>query len=134
MGLIFYSFLDIWLLLFFMPLKCDVNMISWDDFEKIEMRVGTIVEAQDFSEARNPSYKLKIDFGDSGIKKSSAQITKLYKKEELVGKQVVCVVNFAPKQVANFISEVLVLGVVLDNKEVVLLQPERRVPNGCRIA
>jgi tRNA-binding protein len=98
------------------------------------MRVGTIVSAEEFPEARNPAYKLKIDFGELGIKNSSAQITKLYKKEDLVGKQVVAVVNFAPKQVANFISDCLVMGVVLDNKEVVLLQPERKVPDGKRIA
>ena len=109
-------------------------MISWQDFEKVEMRVGTVIEAEDFPEAKNPSYKLKIDFGELGIKKTSAQITKLYKKEELIGKQVICVMNFSPKQIANFVSEVLVLGVVLDNKEVVLLQPERKVPNGKKIA
>jgi len=109
-------------------------MISWSDFEKVEMRVGTIIEAEDFPEARNPSYKLKVDFGELGIKKSSAQLTKLYKKEELAGKQVIAVVNFPPKQIANFQSECLVLGVVLENKEVVLLQPERKCGNGYRIA
>lgn len=109
-------------------------MITWDDFEKVEMRVGTVLEAEDFSESKNPSYKLKIDFGKFGIKQSSAQITKLYKKEDLVGKQVIAVTNFPPKQIANFMSECLVLGVVLDNKEVVLLQPERNVHNGFKIA
>ncbi len=109
-------------------------MITWDDFEKVEMRIGTILEAEDFPEAKNPSYKLKIDFGEHGIKKSSAQLTKLYKKEDLVGKQVICVVNFPPKQIASFMSECLVLGVVLGNKEVVLLQPERKTLNGYRIA
>ncbi|MFH1181947.1 MAG: tRNA-binding protein [Candidatus Woesearchaeota archaeon] len=109
-------------------------MITWNDFDKVETRAGTILEAKDFQEARNPSYKLKIDFGEFGVKNSSAQITKLYRKEELIGKQVVAVINFHPKQVANFISECLVLGVVLDNKEVVLLQPERKVPDGKRIA
>lgn len=109
-------------------------MISWNDFEKIEMRVGTILEADDFPEARNPSYKLKVDFGEFGIKDSSAQITKLYDRQQLIGKQVIAVTNFPPKQIANFISECLVLGVVLENKEVVLLQPERIVPNGFRIA
>ncbi len=109
-------------------------MITWQDFEKVEMRVGTIVEAADFPEARNPAYQLKIDFGSHGIKNSSAQITRLYKKEDLVGKQVIAVVNFPPKQVANFVSECLVLGVVGDDKEIVLLQPERRVENGLRIA
>jgi tRNA-binding protein len=109
-------------------------MITWKDFEKVEMRVGTIIEVNDFPEARNPAYKLKIDFGRLGVKKSSAQITKLYRKEDLLNKQVIAVTNFPPKQIANFISECLVLGVVLENKEVVLLQPERKVPNGYRIA
>ncbi len=108
-------------------------MISWNDFEKVEMRVGTIVDAQDFPEARNPSFQLRIDFGSFGEKKTSAQITKLYKKEDLIGKQVVAVTNFPPKQIANFMSECLVLGVVLEDKEVVLLKPERDVKNGYRI-
>ncbi len=110
-------------------------MITWQDFEKVDMRVGTVVKVEDFPEARNPSYKLTIDFGPLGIKKSSAQITKLYKKEDLVNKQVIAVVNFPPKQIADFISEVLVLGVVLDNKkEVVLIKPDNKVENGLRIA
>jgi tRNA-binding protein len=109
-------------------------MITWKDLEKVEMRAGTILEAEDFPEAKNPSYKLKIDFGKLGVKKSSAQITRLYSKKELIGRQVIAVVNFPPKQIANFNSECLVLGVVLDNKEIVLLQPERKVPDGCRIA
>lgn len=110
-------------------------MINWDDFEKVEMNVGTILEVKDFTKAKNPAYQLKIDFGkEIGVKKSSAQITKLYKKEELIGKQIIAVTNFPPKQIADFISECLVLGVVLDNKEVVLLTPERKVENGKRIA
>ncbi len=109
-------------------------MITWDDFQKVEMRVGTIVQVEDFPQARNPSYRLLIDFGESGIKRSSAQITALYRKEELLNRQVIAVTNFPPKQIANFVSECLVLGVVLDNKAVVLLQPERQVPNGTRIA
>jgi len=108
-------------------------MITWNDFEKVEMRVGTVIEVKDFPEARNPSYKLKIDFGKFGIKKSSAQITKLYKKEDLLNKQVIAVTNFPPKQIAGFMSECLVIGVVLENKEVVLLQPERKCANGYRI-
>ncbi|MGB9748990.1 MAG: tRNA-binding protein [Candidatus Woesearchaeota archaeon] len=108
-------------------------MISYEDFEKIDLRVGTILRAEEFPKARNPSYKLEIDFGSLGIKKSSAQITKLYSKEELIGKQVVAVVNFPEKQIADFKSECLVLGVVLENKEVVLLQPERKVLNGSKI-
>ncbi len=108
-------------------------MITWTDFEKVEMRVGTILEVDDFKEARNPSYKLTIDFGQHGIKKSSAQITHLYTKEELLWKQIIAVTNFPPKQIANFISECLILGVVQENKEVVLLQPQRIVKNGERI-
>jgi tRNA-binding protein len=112
-----------------------METINWPDFEKIEIRAGTILEANDFPKARNPSYQLTIDFGpELGIKKSSAQITSLYNKEDLVGKQIVAVVNFPPKQIANFMSECLVLGVVGDNKEIVLLQPDKQVINGQRIA
>jgi tRNA-binding protein len=112
-----------------------METINWPDFEKVEIRVGTILEANDFPKARNPSYQLVIDFGpELGIKKSSAQITSLYQKEELVGRQVVAVVNFPPKQIANFMSECLVLGAVGDNKEIVLLQPDKNVINGQRIA
>jgi len=110
-------------------------MIDWQDFEKIEMRTGTVIEVKDFPQAKNPSYQLKIDFGkEIGIKNSSAQITKLYNKEELVGKQIIAVTNFPPKQIANFISECLVLGVVLENKEVILLTPDKKTENGKRIA
>jgi tRNA-binding protein len=107
--------------------------ITWDDFEKLDIRVGTIAEVTDFPKARKPSYQIKIDFGVAGIKYSSAQITELYTKEELIGKQVVAIVNFPPKQIANFFSECLILGVYTSNKEVVLLQPERKVENGWRI-
>ncbi len=109
-------------------------MISYSDFDKVEMRVGTILSVEDFPEARNPAYKLTVDFGEFGIKKSSAQITKLYKREELIGRQIIAVMNFPPKQIANFFSECLILGVVNENKEVVLLQIERSVPNGFRIS
>lgn len=108
-------------------------MISWSDFEKIDIRVGTVMEAADFPNARNPSYQLVIDFGELGIKRSSAQITALYKKEELPGKQVIAVVNFPVKQIANFFSECLVLGVYNENNDVVLLQPSLPVKNGCKI-
>lgn len=108
-------------------------MIKWTDFEKVEIRVGTIIEVLDFSEAKNPSYKLKIDFGEFGIKQSSAQITALYAKEELLNKQIAAVVNFPPKQIANFMSECLVLGVIGNSREVILLQPDRKVTNGLRI-
>ena len=90
--------------------------ITWNDSEKIDIRVGTMVKVDDFPEAKKPAYKLWIDFGKFGIKKSSAQITKLYKKEDLLNKQIVAVTNFPPKQIANFMSECLVLGVVLENK------------------
>ncbi|MBV1923167.1 MAG: tRNA-binding protein [Flavobacteriaceae bacterium] len=110
-----------------------MNEITWNDFEKIEMRVGTILEAHDFPEARNPSYKLTIDFGEKyGIKRSSAQITSIYSKEEIIGSQIVAVVNFPPKQIANFMSECLVLGAV-KGKDVTLISPNKSVTNGFRI-
>ena len=105
--------------------------INWDDFEKVEIRIGTIVKAEKFPEAKKPAYKLTIDFGDC-VKKSSVQITALYKKEEMIGRQVVCVTNFPPKQIANFMSECLTTG-FLTEQGVVLLQPERKVPNGLRV-
>ena len=109
------------------------NNLSWADFEKVEMRVGTVIEAHDFPEARNPSYQLLIDFGSEiGQRKTSAQLTSLYKKEELVGKQVIAVVNFPKKQIANFMSECLVLGAV-EGKNVTLLTPDKDVENGLRI-
>ncbi|MEI6947800.1 tRNA-binding protein [Paraflavisolibacter sp. H34] len=108
--------------------------ISWDDFEKIDIRVGTITGAETFPKARKPAYKLTIDFGaELGIKRSSAQITRHYTPEQLVGQQVVAVVNFPPKQIATFISECLVLGIYDENKEVVLLQPQKGVSNGLKI-
>ncbi len=108
-------------------------MITWADFEKIEMRVGTILEVVDFPNAKKPAYQLRIDFGEYGIKRSSAQITTLYKKDELPGRQVIAVVNFPPKQIANFFSECLVLGVYNENNDVVLLQPSLFVQNGGKI-
>lgn len=104
--------------------------ISWQDFEKIDIRSGTIISVSDFPGARNPSYQLEIDFGDLGIKKSSAQITELYKKEDLMGKQILAVVNFPKKQIANFFSECLVLGIYGENKEVTLLSASLPVKNG----
>ena len=109
-------------------------MISWNDFEKVDMRVGNIIEVNDFPKARIPAYKLKIDFGELGIKQSSAQITELYKKEDLLNKQIIAVVNFPPKQIADFISECLVLGVVNGNEPVIILQPGLKAKNGLRIA
>ncbi|MCR4428360.1 MAG: tRNA-binding protein [Caldiserica bacterium] len=108
-------------------------MISYDDFLKIQIRVGTVLEVEDFPRAKKPSFRLKIDFGPLGIKVSSAQITDFYSKDELRGKQVVAVTNFPPKNIAGFLSEVLVLGAVLEDGKVVLLEPEREVPNGTRV-
>ena len=105
-------------------------LITWEDFEKIDIRIGTITEVFDFPDARKPAYQLTIDFGVLGIRRSSAQITSLYKKEELVGLQIVAIVNFPKKQIARFFSECLVLGIYTDKNEVVLLQPERKVENG----
>jgi tRNA-binding protein len=107
--------------------------ITWDDFEKIDIRAGTITEVTDFPKAKKPAYQITIDFGELGIKRSSAQLTALYSKEELLGKQVIAIVNFPVKQIADFFSECLVLGVYTDNKEVVLLQPDRKVTNGWKI-
>ena len=114
--------------------ETDNNLISWNDFAKVEMRIGTIITAEIFEEVRNPAYKMQIDFGELGIKKTSAQITKLYTPEELIGKQVVAVVNFPKKQIANIMSECLVLGGLGDDKEVTLLTPERSIKNGTKIA
>jgi tRNA-binding protein len=110
-----------------------MDAISWSDFEKIDIRVGTIIEVSAFEKARKPSYQLTIDFGSLGVKKSSAQITKHYSIEELKGKQVIAVVNFPPKQIANFFSECLVLGIYDENNSVVLLQPQKQVHNGAKI-
>ena len=109
------------------------NVLQWNEFEKIEMRIGTILEVKDFPEARKPAYQLVIDFGvEIGIKKSSAQITMRYKKEDLIGKQIVAVVNFPKKQIGNFMSECLVLGSV-NNEDIVLLTSDLKVENGLRI-
>lgn len=108
--------------------------ITWEDFEKIDIRTGTIIEVADFPKAKKPAYKLKIDFGtEIGIKKSSAQITIHYTKEELLKRQIIAVVNFPPRQVADFMSECLVLGVYDENKNVVLLHPDKKIANGLQI-
>ncbi len=105
------------------------NTIQFEDFVKVDIRVGTILEVNDFPEARKPAYQLTIDFGHLGIRKTSAQITTLYKKETLLSKQVLAVVNFPKKQIAKFMSECLILGAV-DGKDVILLNPENKVKNG----
>ena len=105
------------------------DTLSFEDFTKVDLRVGTIIEVNDFPEARHPAYQLNIDFGDLGIKKSSAQITALYSKEDLLYRQIVAIVNFPKKQIAKFMSECLVLGAV-DGKDVILLNPEVKVKNG----
>lgn len=109
-------------------------MLTWEDFEKTEMRVGTITAAEAFPEARKPAYKLTIDFGEAiGVRRTSAQITKRYTPDDLVGRQVVAVVNFPKKQIGKFMSECLVLGVVGQEGDVVLLSPDFKVANGLRI-
>jgi tRNA-binding protein len=109
--------------------------ISWKDFEKIELRVGTIINVQDFPEARKPAYKLFIDFGNEiGIKKSSAQITDLYSKKDLLNKQIIAVVNFPPKQIGTFMSECLVTGFIQENGSVILAIPDKKSENGLKLA
>ena len=111
------------------------SSINWSDFEKIDLRVGTILEVRDFPEARNPAYQLHIDFGgELGILKSSAQITKRYSKEDLLNRQIVAIVNFPKKQIGKFMSECLVLGAVGEEGDVVLLNPDFKVENGTTIA
>ena len=107
--------------------------INFEDFTKVDLRVGTIIEVNDFPQARNPSYQLIIDFGDLGIKKTSAQITTIYTKEELVGRQIIATINSPKRQIANFMSECLVMGAV-DGKDVILLKPEQKVKNGSTVS
>lgn len=109
-------------------------MITWEDFEKVELRIGTIIEVKDFPEARKPAFKLRIDFGaEIGIRKSSAQLTELYDKEALLGKQVLAVTNFPPKQIGPFLSECLVTGVQTAKGAVTLVRPDSPVDNGVRL-
>ncbi len=110
-----------------------METITWTDFEKVELRVGTILEVADFPEARKPAYKVKVDFGEYGTRQSSAQITKHYTKEELVGRQIVGVVNFPKKQIANFMSEFLVTGFADENGDIVLTAIDKPVPNGSKL-
>jgi len=108
--------------------------LSWSEFERVEMRVGTILEVNDFSEARKPAFQLRIDFGtEIGIRKTSAQITKRYTKESLIGRQIVAVVNFPKKQIGKFMSECLVLGAMGEEGDIILLAPDFRIENGLRI-
>lgn len=110
------------------------NTLTWDEFIKVDIRVGTIMKVEDFPEARNPSYKLFLDFGkEIGTKKSSAQITALYNKKDLLGKQVLAVINFPPKQIGPFMSECLVTGLGNDKNDIVLISPEFPVPNGKKL-
>ncbi len=110
------------------------DTISFDDFLKVDIRMGTIIEVNDFPEARKPAYQLKIDFGTLGLKNSSAQITDLYSKEDLLQRQVAAIVNFKPKQIANFLSECLVLGLANDQGEIILLQASTPIKNGEQIS
>jgi tRNA-binding protein len=109
------------------------DIIDWEDFEQIDVRTGTILEAMEFPKAKRPAYQLRIDFGPLGIKRSSAQITHHYQPQDLVGKQIIAVVNFPPKQIANFFSECLVLGIYDEQQQVVLLAPDKPVANGQRM-
>ncbi|AOW19908.1 tRNA-binding protein [Urechidicola croceus] len=110
------------------------SIITFEDFTKIDIRIGTIIEVNDFPKAHKPAYKLKIDFGDLGIKQSSAQITSLYSKEELLGKQISAVVNFKPKKIANFMSECLILGIQNDAEVILLQASESKIKNGEQIS
>lgn len=109
------------------------DIISFDDFTKVDIRIGTIIEVKTFEKARKPAYQLTIDFGDLGVKKSSAQITDLYSKEDLLQKQVTAIVNFKPKQIANFMSECLVLGVANTQGEIFLLKASSLANNGTQV-
>lgn len=110
-----------------------MEIINWNDFEKVALRVGTIIEVHDFPDARKPAYKIIVDFGPLGIKKSSAQVTVNYTREELLGRQVIAVVNFPPKQIGKYISEVLITGFEDANGNIVLAQPQSPVPNGAKL-
>ncbi len=112
-----------------------METINWSDFEKVDIRVGTIAEVEDFPEARKPAYRLKIDFGDEiGIRKSSAQINDIYQKEDLIGRQIIAVVNFPPKQIGPMRSECLVTGFHREDGAVVLARPDKAIPNGAKLA
>jgi tRNA-binding protein len=109
------------------------DTITFEDFQKIDIRIGTIIEVKDFQKARFPAYQLKVDFGELGVKKSSAQLTGLYSKKDLQNKKVVAIINFKPKQIANFMSECLILG-IQNGKDVVLLQSQKNIKNGTKVS
>ncbi|MBP6084716.1 tRNA-binding protein [Candidatus Gracilibacteria bacterium] len=112
-----------------------MHTINWSEFEQVDLRAGTIIKVADFPEAKKPAYQVWIDFGNSiGIKQTSAQITKLYQKDELLHTQVICVINFPPKQIGPFMSEVLITGLVVADGDVVLTRPDKPVPNGTKLA
>jgi len=108
-------------------------LVTFEDFQKIDIRVGRIIEVEDFPKARVPAFKMKVDFGELGIKKTSAQLTKLYSKSDLLHRKIIAVVNFPPKRIAGFKSEILILGVMKEEGEVILLQPDREAPIGYKI-
>jgi tRNA-binding protein len=110
-----------------------MDTINWNDFERVELRIGTVLEVVDFPEARKPAYKLRVDFGEFGTKWSSAQITKHYTKEELLGRQIIGVVNFPKKQIANFMSEFLVTGFADENGDIILSSVDKKAPNGGKL-
>ena len=116
------------------PPQSVMPSITWSDFEKVSIRVGTITKVEDFPTAKKPAYRLWIDLGEVGIKKSSAQLTKLYTKEQLLGKQVICVTNFPPRQIGDFMSEVLTTGFIQDDGSVILAVPDKKAPNGAKLA
>lgn len=107
--------------------------LAWSEFERVDIRIGTILSAKAFPEARNPAYQIAIDFGELGTRKTSAQITTLYQPEDLIGRQVAAVINFPPKQIANFMSECLILGGLGEGKDVILLHPDQKVKNGTKV-
>lgn len=109
------------------------EFISWDDFERVDLRVGTVIKAEIFPQAKKPAFKVWVDLGPLGVKKSSAQLTQLYTPESLLGQQVICVVNLAPRQIGPFFSEVLITGLADSQQQIVLIKPDKSVPNGARL-